>query len=61
MGVENLKRQGTSSILDLLGLGYGDPIYVNLAIIEGAADKNEKLIPLANHLASYIGVKARYY
>jgi hypothetical protein len=39
MGVERLKRHGTASVMDYIGLSHGDPSFVNLAIIQAAAEK----------------------
>lgn len=61
MGIQKLKRQGTGSVFDLLGLGNGDPAFTNLSIIQAAAEKNEKLTPLVDKLYSYIGIKAKYF
>jgi hypothetical protein len=61
LGVERLKRHGTSSLMDYIGFSHGDPSFVNLAIVQASAEKDERLKVFADKLSSYIGIKARYY
>jgi hypothetical protein len=47
--------------MDYIGMSAGDPSFVNLAIMQAAGEKNEKLKTYADKLSTYIGIKARYY
>lgn len=42
LGLEKIKKQGDSSLMDVLGLAHGDPIFNNLAIVDAAIQNNHE-------------------
>ena len=65
MGLENIRLQGQQSLFDVIGFSNSDPIYTNLAIVNGAIahshEASEQLKVYQVKLQAYIGIKAKYF
>lgn len=64
-GLDKVRKHGQSSLLDILSFSASDPIFANLAMVDGAIEHNhesaDQLRVIQAKLQAYIGVKAKFF